>query len=49
MYSLRGVNVITPAAIFCTRCSLRSKLQETQVNSAFPQSNFDMTKAESES
>ena len=28
MCSLRGVNVITLAAIFCTRCSLRSKLVE---------------------
>ena len=45
MCSLRGVKVITLAAIFCTRCSLRSKLQETPVNSAFPLSNFDMTKA----
>ena len=44
MCSLRGVKVITLAAIFCTR-SLRSKLQETPANSAFPQSNFDMTKA----
>ena len=40
MCSLLGVKVITLAAIFCTR-----SLQETPVNSAFPQSNFDMTKA----
>ena len=43
MCSLRGVNVITLAAIFCTRCSLRSKLVETPDNNAFPQSSFDMT------
>ena len=45
MCSLRGVKVFTLAAIFCTRCSLRSKLQEPPVNSAFSQSNFHMTKA----
>ena len=43
MCSLRGVNVITLAAICCTRCSLRSKLVETPDNNAFQQSNFDMT------
>ena len=36
MCSLRGVKVITLAAIFCTRCSLRSKLQETPVNKRVP-------------
>ena len=32
MCSLRGVNVITLAAIFCTRCNLRSKFVETPDN-----------------
>ena len=35
MCSLRGVNVITLAAIFCKRCSLRSKFVETPDNLVF--------------